>query len=60
MKNNKGHVIIYGADGYRLMDISSKRIKIEKYNVNPNNPSIGSWSSRKLKNSSGAVEKAAK
>lgn len=56
---DNGHVIIYGNDGYRAMDISAERIKIEKYNVNPYNPSQGSWSSKKLKNDSGQVEKTA-
>ena len=56
---DKGHVIIYGDDGYRAMDISAERIKIEKYNVNPNNPLQGSWSSKKLKDDSGQVEKTA-
>lgn len=52
-----GHVIIYGDDGYRLMDISKDRIKIEIFNRNPNNPNLGRWSSRKLKDSAGAIEK---
>ncbi len=50
-----GHVIIYDENGIRVMDISSERIKIEQYNTNPNDPTKGSWSSYKLKNSSGAV-----
>lgn len=54
---DKGHVIIYGEDGRWVMDISAERIKIEKYNVNPKEPSKGSWSSRKLKDSSGVVDK---
>ena len=54
---DKGHVIIYGKDGRRAMDISAERIKIEKYNVNPKDPSQGSWSSWKLKDSSGLVDK---
>jgi len=54
---DNGHVIIYGEDGNRVMDISVNRIKIQIYNVNPNNPLQGSWSSRKLKDSSGEIEK---
>lgn len=41
----------------RIMDISLERIKIEKYIVNPNNPNVGRWTSRKIKDSSGEVEK---
>ena len=54
---DKGHVVIYGEDGKRVIDISPERIKIEKYNVNPKDPSKGSWSSRKLKDSEGKVNK---
>ena len=50
-----GYVIIYDENGIGVMDISSERIKIEQYNTNPNDPTKGSWSSYKLKNSSGAV-----
>ena len=52
-------MIIYGEDGKRVMDISAERIKIEQYNVNPNNPTQGSWSARKLKDSEGVIEKTA-
>ena len=54
---NNGHVVIYGEDGKRVMDISSERIKIERYNVNPNDSTKGSWSSRKLKDSEGEIDK---
>ena len=54
---DKGHVVIYGKDGKRVMDISPERIKIEKYNVNPKDASKGSWSSWKLKDSKGVVDK---
>lgn len=54
---DKGHVVIYGEDRKRVMDISPERIKIEKYNINPKNPTKGSWSSRKLKDSKGVVDK---
>ena len=57
---NSGHAIIYGEDGRRVMDISPERIKIFKFNQNPNNPDLGKWSERKLKDISGAFEKTAK
>lgn len=52
-----GHVVIYGQDGNRVMDISSERIKIYQFNQNPNNPNLGNWSDRKLKDSNGMTEK---
>lgn len=56
---DQGHVIIYGEDGYRVMDISYECIKIEQFNKNPNNPNVGSWSHSKLKDINGVVEKTA-
>ena len=55
----RGHVVIYGQDGNRVMDISSERIKIYKFNQNPNNPNLGNWSDRKLKDSNGMIDKTA-
>lgn len=54
-----GHVVIYGQDGNKVMDISSERIKIYKFNQNPNNPNLGNWSDRKLKDSNRMIDKTA-
>ncbi|MEW4411873.1 hypothetical protein [Clostridium sp. AN503] len=56
-KTDAGHIITYNSKGEKVLDISPERVKVWKKNVNPNNPSQVNWSSYKLKNDSGQVEK---
>ena len=56
-KTEGGHVIIYNSEGNKLLDISAERVKVWKKNVNPAAPDKINWSSYKLKNSNGQVEK---